>query len=44
MVACQWKITEDDPRRILITGKIGGKEHTESIEVLELAKDILRVK
>ena len=44
MVACQWKITEEDPRRIIITGMIGGKEHKESIEVLELTKDILRVK
>jgi hypothetical protein len=44
MVACQWKITEDDPRRIIITGMIGGKEYKENIEVLELAKDILRVK
>ena len=44
MVACQWKVTEDDPRRIIITGMIGGIERGESIEVLELTEDILRIK
>lgn len=44
MVACQWNVAEDDLRRIIITGVIGGKEHKESIEVLELTEDILRVK
>ena len=44
MVACQWKVTEDDPRRITITAMVGGKKHTESIKVLELTQKILRVK
>lgn len=42
MVACQWKVTEEG--RITITAMFGDKVIKESFEVLELTKDILRVK
>jgi hypothetical protein len=44
MVACQWKIDEDNPRKIRITAEVGGRVQKQSIEVLELTEEIMRVK